>query len=151
MSKYVTNNVPSFAFTLEKTSDNSFHHFLIKEEINDDMVKYSITDYKPKSGGEKKLRESLKKFDNNNQSGGEKKKKRYKKRRYDDDDDDDDDFDDLDDVYDRVRRQKYLHQSQPILYWWYNPLAYQLNNFYIPTFTHPLTPYVQVDLGSAYW
>ena len=48
-----------------------------------------------------------------------------------------------------IRLLKYK-QQQPIVYWWYNPLVYRTNDLYIPTFVMPLSPYVHINLNSAF-
>ena len=36
--------------------------------------------------------------------------------------------------------------NQPIYYWWYDPLVYNLNSFYIPTFYSYVTPIIEIKL-----
>ena len=166
LSSLFTNNVPRFAFSLERVSDNSLYHFLVKESIEDDMVDYEINELKVKATKKELdgIRASKKKFDNNMNGGGKggkskRKRKRRRKKKYEDDDDDDEDYydddddsdsdEELEDLYDKIRMQKYLHQDQPIFYWWYNPLLYKIDSFYIPTFVAPLSPYVEIAVTDT--
>lgn len=159
LSSYISNNVPSFAFTLEKKNNKSLHHFLVQENIKDGTVGYKINiiktvdkkkvlnDFKKKIKDLRKKSQAL--------SGGEldetdnKKKKRYKSN--DDDDYDIDEFDYYEDIYDRIKMQKkQLYNYQPFYYWWYNPLIYNLNSVYIPTFMPTFYPFLEIQLTSAY-
>lgn len=150
LSEHITNNVPKFYFTLEKTSDNSLHHFVIKESIENDMVNYKLKEHSVnlKKKDINEFKKSLSKFQKN-MSGGAKKKK--KKRRYKDDDDyelEDDDSDS--EMFDKIRMQQYMMLGNPIVYYWYNPYLYQVESFFVPTFTVPITPYVEIQLSSAW-
>jgi hypothetical protein len=40
-NNYITNNVPQFMFTLEKTSDHSLHHFMVKEKATSSESKFA--------------------------------------------------------------------------------------------------------------
>jgi hypothetical protein len=88
ISEHISNNVPSFAFTLQKVKGGSLHHFIVQENLLEGgQVDFKISPLKLKL--KKKELEQFKKSINKleKQSGG-KRKKRYK------DDDDDDEFDD---------------------------------------------------------
>jgi hypothetical protein len=37
--------------------------------------------------------------------------------------------------------------NQPIYYWWYDPLVYNLSSFYIPTFYSYVTPIIEIKLN----
>lgn len=142
LSTHFTNNIPVFAFTLEKVNDNSLHHFRVEENKSGDTVNFSIHEHKmnltpSQTQAFRDKIQSAKPLD-----GGKRKKKRYK-------DKDSDLFDDDDDFFDKIRYQKYLHQNQPISWWYYNPLIYDfLDSVYIPTFVVPLSPYVQISLDN---
>lgn len=153
LSGYLTGNVPKFAFTLQQNSNNKLHHFLVKEDVNDDLVNYSI---KPLNidldkNTSSKLQSKIKKM---SQSGGNSKNK--KKSNKDDDDSSSSSTcsDDLDELYHKVMKKKNRHQTQPILYWWYTPSLYQytVGSVFVPTFVVPLTPYVEIyPLSTAFW
>lgn len=152
LSSYFMNNIPKFAFTLERVSDGKYHHFLVNEYINKkNVVNYKISEFNiSNKKDEEVLRKKIELIhknknnnnNNNNISGG--RQKRYE----DDEDEDDDEFlEDTDtDLYRRIKYQRMIQQAQPILYWFYVPYIYRvyLNTFYVPTFITPLTPYIEI-------
>ena len=134
LSRYLTGNVPKFAFTMERTSDHKHFHFVVKENVEGDNVSFSVkkVDVKvPKEGLQafKKKVSSLR-----DQSGGKKK------------DDSSSSSDSDSELYKKIMKHKYNHMSQPILYWWYTPYLYDvtLGSVYMPNFTIPLSPYVEL-------
>jgi len=148
LSQYLTNSIPKFAFTLERNSDGKLYHFSVNEKIGKNKhASYSITELDVNLSS--KQISSLKTDYNNMQNkldgqlGG-------KKHRYDDDKDDDSSSDSDSDLVNAIRLLKYKQQNQPIVYWWYNPLIYRRNDLYIPTFVAPLSPYVHINLNSAF-
>jgi hypothetical protein len=40
---------------------------------------------------------------------------------------------------------KKINDTDPITYWWYTPSIYGLKSIYIPTFAHPLSPYIHIN------
>ena len=81
VSKYFSNNLPKFSFTLQKAGSDKFYHFDVSEKINkSDKIKFQI-----KSNESISSIEGLKKFIEINQenlTGGKNKSKKY---RFDDD------------------------------------------------------------------
>jgi hypothetical protein len=152
LSKYITNNIPKFAFTIKKISDGKLYHYVVKEKIaKNKTVNYSI----------KELSVKLSKDEENNflkhiskletQLGGKKKE--------DKEDDSDSDSDsnsesssdsDDDDLIKRVRYFK--NKNQPLNYLWYSPVIYNkdgtLTSVYLPSFTYPIVPYLELSLSS---
>jgi hypothetical protein len=162
ISNNLTNNVPKFAFSLEKTNDGSLHHFIVSEMVGGNKdVNFAIDELKLEMTPiqdqvfKKFISESAEKREAI-QAGGS-KKRRYKK--HDDSSSDDSDSDSDSDssseekqLYKNLKKMKMNSNSpKPITYWWYNPTLYQLNNLYVPTFKYPSSPYVQLNLNSAYW
>ncbi len=148
LSQYIYDKLPQFAFTL-KDKAGKLHNFIVhevsKNEVSD-QVKYKLEQIgtagkKLETVFENKIEEIK-----NNQAGGAPtdRKKRY---RDDDDDDDEDDEFDEDALYKRIRYQKMINLSQPIVYWWYTPTLYKeyINKFYMPSFVQ-MTPYVELEL-----
>jgi hypothetical protein len=149
LSKYITNNVPKFAFTLKRINDGKLYHYLVKEKVaKNKLVNYSI---KEMSIDLSKEEESnfIKHIDKlESQLGGKKKEK-------DEDDDDSDsssessDSDD-DDLIKRVRYFK--NKNQPLNYLWYSPIIYNkdgsLTSVYLPSFTYPIVPYLELSMSS---
>nr|QBK88861.1 MAG: uncharacterized protein LCMiAC01_05430 [Mimivirus LCMiAC01] len=136
ISKYVTNVVPKFAFTLECVNGKCLHHYLVKESAHNDMVDYEITklNVKKNSKNIKQFKKRYNKF-KNKMTGG------YV-------DDDDDDYDD-DDIATIMLLRKIRSADQPIVTWWYNPQIYRLGNIFIPTFEVPLIPYIYIDMPQV--
>ena len=150
LSEYLTNNVPKFGFTLERMNDHKLVHFVVKENIKDGLVDYKLIEHQIDMTNEEinHLREKINNF--RKQSGG-RKRKSPKDKKDDSDDSDSSESSDSSEVYSKVKYNKYMHQSQPILYMWYNPLVYRFDNLFIPTFTVPLTPYIEIELSSAFF
>jgi hypothetical protein len=144
-NNYITNNVPQFMFTLEKTSDSSLHHFLVKEKATSAESKfadYSIEEVKLDltAAQVKEFKNEVakvhKKMGGRSQEGGKKKhRKRYEE------DDSDSSSSDEDDLIDYIRMKRF---NQPIVHWWYTPTLYKVPTLFTPTFVAPLYPYVQL-------
>jgi len=147
LSSYFTNNVPKFAFTLQRTKDGKLFHFLVKEKIKNDeskMVDFEISELKIKNAekNNNKLKNIIKELDENDKKGG-----------YRDLDDDDDDFSYQLSPYqfNPYMLNHYQLNNQPIVWWWYDPIFYQLETCFIPTFVMPLAPYVQLQLYNNWY
>lgn len=147
MSEYITGNVPEFVFTLESENDG-YHTFKVKEQPVGKYAEFEISEleFKMKPSQEKKFKEQMGRLKNSSigsQDGG-KKKKRYSKVEEDEDDSS------SDSVYEKLKLFKSINYQKPIVYLWYTPLIYNLPRFYVPTFSAPLTPYVEINLSSAF-
>ena len=151
LAKHFTNNVPKFAFTLQQNSDNSLHHFGVKEFINNNkMVEYNVTEMNTR-GGQKavdKFKEELSKQQRTNKMSGGKDK---------DKDDDSssssssDDDSDSSDIYAKIRLHKLMKRESPIVYWWYDPSIYDIDYFYVPTFVSTISPYMKITTTNTYY
>ena len=153
LSKYITNNLPKFGFTIERVSDKKLFHFLVKESISEGLVDYKLIEHDVNLTDQeiKDLRDKIQSF-RDSQNGGKHNRKNKDKDKADDSDDSDElDLDDSSEVYAKVMHKKFVHQAQPIVYFWYNPLIYRLDYLYVPTFITPLTPYIQIHLSSAFF
>jgi hypothetical protein len=149
LSSHFTNNVPKFAFTLESVGDHSLHHFVVRERTRDNTVNYTLEELS--SPNQSILRKFTKKIsqlkknktfsDSDSLAGGKRKKTKKSKR-----DDSSSSNDSDDELYNRMKTMVNNPYSSPILYWWYSPLVYNLDYVYIPTFTSPLSPYVEIDI-----
>lgn len=142
LSKHFSNTVPKFYFTLENTETGSLHHIEVGEKIkkngDSQFVDYIISEYNnPRSKKDiDKFRKNLTKF----QEGG----------KYKCDNDDDDLCDSSEsDIYQMAKRYKTTTQP-PIYYWWYDPYIYKIDKLYLPSFVVPVTPYVELNLSSAF-
>jgi hypothetical protein len=57
-SKNVTEYVPNFYFTVKNNSDNSLYHYNVKENLENENVKYTITSLKDSNKYDKELLDS---------------------------------------------------------------------------------------------
>lgn len=146
LSKYMTNNIPRFAFTLERNEDGKLHHFLVNEKLaGDGSASYKISelDVDMKPSDVKSFKNRINKFKQSKaqeQAGGKKHK----------DDDSSSSSSSSSEVFDVLRVYNYATKTYPIGYWWYDPLVYRLDSVYIPTFVTPLTPYIEVATINYY-
>lgn len=150
LSGYLTGHVPKFAFTIKNKSNDKLSHFLVKENIEGDLVDYSINELNVELN-----KEALKQFNskinkiNSVQSGGRKHKKEE-----DDDSSSSDSDDELFEIYEKVMKKRRKAHSNPIVYWWYTPTIYEyvVGSVFCPTFVVPLMPLVEIySLSSALW
>lgn len=142
VSKYVTNNVPQFAFTLENTKNGKLHHFSINELlVGGNSAEFNIEElHKITPSVEKELKKRINNFKNSDMRGG----KKHKKHKHDDDEEDDSSSSSSSEVFSALKIFKNRNKVYPITYWWYDPFAYNFNNFYMPTFVAPLNPVVEI-------
>jgi hypothetical protein len=142
ISKYITNNVPKFGFTLENLKDGSLHHFSVKEDLEGEYAKYDIQELniKMKSDDLNKFKSKVAKS-NKNMSGGKKHK---------DKDDDSSSSSSTSDYLSSFKYNRLFNYPQPIVYWWYDPYIYSFDSVYIPTFVAPLTPYIEIATINYY-
>jgi hypothetical protein len=138
VSKYITNNVPHFAFTMENTKTGKMHHFAVKESlVGGGSAEFDITEInKVSSANEKELKKRIASFEKSSMRGGKKHKKH--------DDDDDSSSSSSSEVFSALKLFKKRNQVYPIAYWWYDPLVYNFNSLYIPTFVAPLAPHIEL-------
>ncbi len=143
--KYISGNVPQFIFTMKEEGSNTLHHFVVSETPEGKNTSYSIKNLDLKltaSESSKFIAASSNAFDTavkiakNYQEGG--KHKKHKK--YDDSssssssDSSDEDVDDL------FRSIRIKNITKPIVYWWYTPSVYKVENIFTPTFVPSVTP-----------
>lgn len=146
LSKYITNNVPRFAFTLENNNNGELHHFLVKEKLSgngDASYKISEIDVAMKPSDVKSFKNRINNFKKSKAQAGGKKHKKH-------DDDDDSSSSSSSEPFNLLKVYNYATKTYPIGYWWYDPLVYRLDSVYIPTFVTPLTPYVEVATVNYY-
>ena len=146
LSKYISNNVPTFAFTLQNSKDGSLSHFSVKETKKGKEASFNISTLKLDLDARKE-KEFLKRI--KTQAGGKKHRKHG--------DDDDSSSSSSSDVKGIISPwspvglySPYATNSLPITYWWYDPYVYNFDSLFIPTFVYPLAPYVEVVSMSYY-
>jgi hypothetical protein len=156
ISEHIVGNIPQLGMTLQNMSDDSLHHFMVKETdsgskkakftIEPVTIKMSATQQKKFIAQVNKVEEDLE----SKQAGG-------RKHRYDSKKDDDSSSSSSDEsIYERAklfRRSNYV--VQPLNYWWYSPLLYKsvpnYSSFFVPTFVVPMNPYIEIEVTSAFW
>ena len=142
VSKYFSNNIPKFSFTLQKGGSDKFFHFDVKEKINkQDKIKFQIEENTSIT-----TIDGLKKFIDNNEAeldGGHSKK--YK---YDDSSESEDSSSSSDSDDDYYYYHKPIVRNMPITYWSYYPYVYNLKKVYIPTFVPTISPYVYINFSN---
>jgi hypothetical protein len=145
ISKYFSNNLPKFSFTIQKAGSDKYYHFDVKEKINkSDKIKFEI-----KKNEAIQDINGLKKFieiNEENLSGG--KTSHSKKYRLTDKDDDSSSSSSDSSTDDYYYYYKPVNRSMPITYWSYYPYVYSLRKFYVPTFVPTISPYVYISLSN---
>jgi hypothetical protein len=148
LSEHFSNNVPKYYFTVQKggSGKGKFYHFEVKEHKNEDEVKYSIKPYKLKNE-DKATEQFIENFDKfkgrfNGKGGAKKGRKSKPKRRSSKRDSDSESSDSYD--YYRESKSYVATSSQPFYYMYYDPLVYQLDYVYLPTWNAYVTPYTQL-------
>ena len=134
MSSYFSNNVPSFVFTLQR--GNKMIHYVAKEKVNNEKVKFSVRQIDDSSKLRKIDEDALKTFiadtgDGSNVGGGF----TYF----------DDDSSSSSSSPNYVYHRKPIEYS-PITHWQYFPKIYPFQYSYVPTFISSVQPYVYVKL-----
>ena len=158
LTPHITNNVPQIYITVKEQNGGALHHFKIKEKISEGnkMANFSIREIHP-TISQKTKGDFLKAIEEvkdgkttqiTNQLGGKKKRYEGKKKSPSSSSTDStdksgiDSSDDDDDAYFNFTR--YKRMSQPIVYWHYTPILYNVARFFTPTFNVPLTPYIHI-------
>lgn len=140
-SSLTTNNVPNFAFTIQ--SGGRLHHFKVHEtKKSDDTAKFTIEKIDAKKDVD--ISEFKKVISEKSSAHGGARKKRY------DDEEDDSSDSDSSDVFDNIKLQRNLHMNKPVVYWWYTPYIYDVPSVYMPTFVHPIVPYLEIAPGPTF-
>ena len=153
LSKYFSNNIPKFSFTLQKGGSDKLYHFDVTEKItSENKIRYNITENKNVTNLEnfkKFLEDSDEKIkgggSDEEQTGGKHHKKKHKKKYKFDDDDSSSSSDSSSSDEDYYYYYKPLNRSQPITYWAYYPSLYNLQKIYVPTFVPSVTPYIYIQ------
>jgi hypothetical protein len=161
LSEHFNNNVPSFYFTIQKggKGKGKFYHFVVNESRNGDEVDFSIKPYemendeqaietlvqnfesfKGRFNGGAKRRSSKRK--SKRRSSKRSSKRRSSRRRSSRSEDDSDEF--------YRQAAKYVPvTTSPISYLYYDPIVYQVDSVFIPTFYAYLSPYVELNTRTG--
>jgi len=161
ISEHITGNVPTFLFTMENTGSRELVSFRVDENRAGKYADYSITEIETKltPAQQKKFKAEISRLDKmsnelkkqTKQNGGRKRHHLHRHERKDDSSSSSSSSDDdSDNVYDKLKLFKYINQPKPIVYWWYSPVIYGCKTFYCPTLNAPMTPYIEINLSSAF-
>ena len=127
LSKYITNNVPTFAFTIEDQNGGELHHFKVTENKKGDNAEYKIKEINVKLKAK-----DVEKFKQRAQKGGGHHHKKDK--------DDDSSSSSSSDALDTLKLYKHFRSPTPIWYWWYDPYVYNLNTVINKTYVPLIVP-----------
>lgn len=145
ISEHFNNAVPKFYFSIQKggSGTGKYYHYRSIEKRKKDDVSFLIKPYTIKGENMNAFERKLNEFKQKDvQNGGKKHTKKHSKK-YSKDSSDSDSSDS--EIY--SVSQTYIPSfNQPIYYWWYDPLVYNLNSFYIPTFYSYVTPIIEIKL-----
>lgn len=129
LSANIKNYTPKFYFTIQEAGSSELSHFVIKESIEDERVKYNLKEFNGKKIDNKALLSELE------QKGGKKKKHRH--RHSDDDSSSSSSSSSSSEVVFTFPAGK-THKDLLIYY----PTIYGVPNIMMPTFTSTFAPYV---------
>jgi hypothetical protein len=155
LSEHFNNSVPKFYFTIQKggSGKGKFYHFQVKEKKSNDSVDYNIKPFEIK-GEDNAMTQYLKNFENfkGRYNGGAKRSsKRSSKRgskRGSKLSDMDDSSSDSDYFYNEA--QSYVPVvSQPFYYIYYDPLLYNVDTVFFPTFYAYASPFLIFNSTSG--
>lgn len=127
-AKNISSYTPKFFFTIQNTSDNSLHHFKVKEQVNGDDVKHVISKVKLNISDTELLNQINQK---SKQSGG---------KSYISDDDSSSSSSDADFRYSFTT----LNNTPMVLN--YYPNIYGVPNVFLPSFVSTFTPMVRINI-----
>ena len=161
LSKHAVNNVPKFAFTIKKISDNKLYHYVVKEKLGKNKeVSFSIKELKLNlsSSENSKFLAKVNQLDNSGKLSGGSKKKNDSPSSSSSDSSSDSDSDSDSDTDEVIRKIRYFkNKNQPLSFLWYNPVMYNkdgnLASVYIPSWNTGLSlslgaPYVFLEFGK---
>lgn len=145
ISEHFNNAVPKFYFSIQKggSGKGKYYHYRSIEKRKKDDVSFLIKPYTIKGENMQAFEQKLNDFKQKDIQNGGKKNKKHSKDSSDSSSDSDSDSDS--EIF--SVSQTYIPSfNQPIYYWWYDPLVYNLNSFYIPTFYSYVTPIIEIKL-----
>lgn len=143
ISEHFNNAVPKFYFSIQKggSGKGKYYHYRSIEKRKKDDVSFLIKPYTIKGENMQAFEQKLNDFKQKDIQNGGKKNKKHSKNSSDSSSDSDSDSE----IF--SVSQTYIPSfNQPIYYWWYDPLVYNLNSFYIPTFYSYVTPIIEIKL-----
>ncbi len=130
LSSNIKNYTPKFYFSIQEAGSSKLTHFIVKESIEDERVKYNLKQFKGKKVDEKSFISELK------QEGG-------KRRKHHDDDSSSSSSSDSEELVFTFPAGK-THKN--LLSLTYYPTIYGVPNVVLPTFATTFAPFVNVKL-----
>jgi hypothetical protein len=137
LSANIKNYTPKFYFTIQEAGNSKLSHYVIKESMENDKVKYNLKEFKGKKVDEKTFINELK------QQGG---KKHRRHRHRDDDDDSDSDSDNSSSSSELMFTFPTGKTHRDISILTYYPTIYGVPNVVLPTFATSFIPFTNVRL-----
>jgi hypothetical protein len=130
LSSNIKNYTPKFYFTIQEAGSSDLSHFVIKESIEGDKVKYNLKEFKGKKIDDNSLLKELK------QEGGRRKHKYY------DDDDSSSSSSSSSELIFTFPAGK-THKDLLLTYY---PTIYGVPNVVLPTFVSSFVPFTNIKL-----
>jgi hypothetical protein len=130
LSSNIKNYTPKFYFTIQDAGSSDLSHFVIKESIEGDKVKYNLKEFKGKKIDDNSLLKELK------QEGGRRKHKYY------DDDDSSSSSSSSSELVFTFPAGK-THKDLLLTYY---PTIYGVPNVVLPTFVSSFVPFTNIKL-----
>jgi hypothetical protein len=130
LSSNIKNYTPKFYFTIQEAGSSDLSHFIIKESIEGDKVKYNLKEFKGKKIDDNSLLKELK------QEGGRRKHKYY------DDDDSSSSSSSSSELVFTFPAGK-THKDLLLTYY---PTIYGVPNVVLPTFVSSFVPFTNIKL-----
>jgi hypothetical protein len=149
ISEHFNNAVPKFFFTIQKggSGKGKYYHYRSIEKRKKEDVSFIIKPYTIKGENMDSFEKKLSQFKQKDmQNGGKKHNKKHSKDSS--DSSDSDSISDSDSEIFSVSQTYIPSFNQPIYYWWYDPLVYNLKSFYIPTFYSYVTPIIEISMNN---
>lgn len=157
LSEHFNNNVPNFYFTIQKggSGKGKFYHFVVTEKKTGDNVDYSIKEFEIK-GEDTAMKNYLSNFESfkgrykgvggakraGSRKGSRKGSKRSSKKLEDEISSESDDY----------YRQAVTYSpvtTQPIYYMYYDPIVYNVESIFLPTFYAYVVPYFELNTKTG--
>lgn len=140
LSEHFNNTIPNFHFTIQKggSGKGKFYHFKVSEERNENEVDFTLESIQIANESESvtRFKSRLSAFKKKcEQVGGAKEKH----------DSDSDLFNSEDDEHTKTLLNVLpTVYNYPIGYFWYDPVIYSLDFYYLPTFYSYITPFIEI-------
>jgi len=141
ISTKIKNYIPKFYFTMQNSEDGGIHHMKVKEVVENDKVKYSISALKNKKyhANDGVLLDEIKALKSGLVGG------RRHRRRDDSSSSSSSSSDDEDLVY-KFSKKHHQQSMPPMMTLNYYPSIYGVRNILLPSFVGSFTPYVRINL-----